>query len=483
MYRTSDEVKVYDSRMPAGIFALVFLAVIALLAYTGMPDWQYAFSLLIFPALLYWRLRLDAEEGTFFVCGVIPVSRIVWYEVVEWSVAEPGFVYFTMRNEKRRQWELSVFPAAARKEIERFLRKRIAFSPTVPAPSSPDAWLGEIVRRRNRSDRIAMVLWALFLGVAGTFLLADALAWDARVRNWTQVPGIILRNDRVRVSSGRSARTVSKIEYEYRFEGKRYTGSRILYDSDYFPERIKPGSPRKILVNPADPGKSAAMKWYRGHWGLLRYGWPVFCFVVLAVNLGICGFGIRRRNRFVIPEKLRAYAAAVPAFEAEPAAYPLWGVGIRLTRPPELVDGRFLRIRGSGTPMIVAALVMVVGPFALALFLREALGLWAGIAGLACMFLIRPETLTLDLRERRLIRRGGKRVISLAECRGLLVFPNRASILVYALLRDGTRVPICHAPEAFLPLLFDLLPDLAEQLGRVPVCFLADPFSKGSGGK
>ena len=476
MYRSSDdEVKVYDSRVPAGIFALVFLAVIALLAYTGMPDWQYAFSLLIFPALLYWRLRLDAEEGTFFFCGVIPVSRIVWYEVVEWSVGEPGFVFFTMRNEKRRQWELSVFPAAARKEIEDGLRKRIPFAATVPAPSSPDAWLGEIVRRRNRSDRIAMVLWTLFLGVAGTLLLADALAWDARVRKWTQVPGVILRNDRVRVSSGRSSRVVSRIEYEYRFEGKRYTGSRILYDSDYFPERIKPGSPRKILVNPADPGKSAAMKWYRGHWGLLRYGWPAVCLVGLPIVLGISLFVIRRRNRFVIPEKLRAYAAAVPAPAEKPAAYPLRGCGARLTRPPELADGRFLRIRGNWTPMIVAALVMVVGPFAFALFLREALGLWAGIAGLACMFLFRPETLTLDLRERRLIRRGGKRETSLADCRGLLVFPNRASILLYALLRDGTRIPICHAQEAFLPLLLELLPDLAEQLGRVPVVFLRSP--------
>ena len=295
MYRSSDEVKVYDNRGPAGAFALVFLSLIALLAYTGVSGWQYAFFLLIFPALLYWRLRLDAEEGTFFVCGVIPVSRIVWYEVVEWSVVEPGFVYFTMRNEKRRKWELSGFSAAARKEIERFLRKRIAFAATVPAPSSPDAWLGEIVRRRNRFDRIAIVIWTLFLGVAGTILLADALAWDARVRSWTQVPGVLLRNDRVRVSSGRSSRIVSKIEYEYRFKGKRYTGSRILYDANYFPTGRRPGTPWPILVDPADPGKSAAMVRYRGHWGLVvRYGWPAVCLVGLPIILGISLFADRK---------------------------------------------------------------------------------------------------------------------------------------------------------------------------------------------
>ena len=74
------EVKVYDSRMPAGLFALLFLAMTALPACAGIRGWQYALFSLIIPLLLYWRLRLDAEEGTLFICGVIPVSRIVWQE-------------------------------------------------------------------------------------------------------------------------------------------------------------------------------------------------------------------------------------------------------------------------------------------------------------------------------------------------------------------------------------------------------------------
>ena len=470
------EVKVYSSRVPAGLFALFLLALTVLSAKAGIPGWQYTLFTLILPLLLYWRLRLDAEEGTFFICGVIPVSRIAWYEVAEWTVAEPGFVYFSMRNGRRRKWELTGFFSAARKEIEDCLRERIASAEKrSPASLSPDAWLRETVRRRNRSDRIAMVLWAILLGIVGTFLLADALVWDARIRRWTQVPGVILRNDRVRVSSGRSSRTVSKIEYEYRFKGKRYTGSRILYDSDYFPEWIKPGSPRKILVDPADPGKSAAMKWYRGHWGLLfRYGWPVFCFIVLAVSLGICGFGIRRRNRFAIPEKLRAYAAAVPAFETEPSAYPLRGGGVRLTRPPELVDGRFLRIRERRAGWRIAVTVLVGGGLAIWLRLRGDATLLAVIVLFLILPLFRPRTLLIDLREQRLIRPGvfwRTEELPLADCRGLLISPDIGSFHLGVLLRDGTRIAVCRTPEAYLPLLLDLLPDLAERLGRVPVGF------------
>ena len=133
---------------------------------------------------------------------------------------------------------------------------------------------GETLRRRRRNDRIAMAVWILLLGGFGAWQLADALIWDSRVRNWRQVPGVILKTDRVKVRSGRSTKTVSRIEYEYRFEGRRYTGSRILYGGDFFPPAIKPGAPRKILVDPAAPAGSAAMLYYRGHWGLLRYGGP-----------------------------------------------------------------------------------------------------------------------------------------------------------------------------------------------------------------
>ena len=99
----------------------------------------------------------------------------------------------------------------------------------------------------------------------------EALRWDSRVRNWTQVPGVILKNEQVETSYQKSKSTISKIEYEYHFKEQRYTGNRILYDRDYYPTSARPGTKCRILVIPANPADSAAMIWYRSHWSLIRY--------------------------------------------------------------------------------------------------------------------------------------------------------------------------------------------------------------------
>ena len=467
MDRPARETKIYDTRLAAGLFAALLLVLIALMALGDLPGWPNWFWAELPALLLYWRLRLDGESGVLRVCGV-PVSRVVWREVMRFEVVLGSTVRFVMVSGRRREWVLSGFTGGARREIIAFLEEKIR-PVGQEAPVSPDDWLRATVRKSRKIDRIAMVLCLLLLGGAGAALLADPLIWDIRLRRWAQVPGVIERND---LCKDRSGKTVSKIAYSYRFRGRQYTGDRILYDNNYFPDWIKPGTPRKILVDPADPARSAAMLWYRGHWGLLRYAGPAACFAGLAAVMGVFAFLIRRRDRLFIPEKLRVYAAAHPA--SPPPEHRTAGrAGV--PGPPEWVDGRFLRFRQPRFSAVVIFL-LAAGCLAAALWLRNGLLLfWALLHG-TVFFLGFPESLLLDLQELRLTEKrllGRKREISLAGVRMLcLSVKNNGPANLSAVDGDGAYVLLCRVPQKDLQSLLDLLPDIAEGMGQLPISFV-----------
>ena len=474
MDRLSGEVQVYDTRLAAGFFSLFLLLPTFAAWRSGTSAWPWLLAAQIFPLLLYWRLRLDAEGGVIRILWVIPVSRIVWREVAQYEVRWQRYLDFRLTSGLRRSWDIGGFRLKDRQAILEFLQKHCP--PVEPTPPSPEAWLRETLRRRRRNDRIAMAVWILLLGGLGAWQLADALIWDARVRNWRQVPGVILKNDREKVRSGRSTKTVSRIEYEYRFEGRRYTGSRILYGGDFFPPAIKPGAPRKILVDPAAPARSAAMLYYRGHWGLLRYGGPAANFAGLAVVLAVFAVGIRRRDRFRIPEKLRAYAAAHPAAVPAPPFRLVWR---SIDRPPEPVDGGILRARDSWLGWAVLTALLVGGALAAAVFCRNPLLYLLAVTFLAVFWLARPGSLTLDPRRRRLTAGGflrRERETSLADVQMLSLSLTGSRYRLDAFRRDGTCIRLFRVPEKSLPQLLDLLPELAEQLGGIPVGFSPRPY-------
>ena len=344
------------------------------------------------------------------------------------------------------------------------------YDPRRPLP--PEEWLRETLRRYRRADRIAAVMASILLVGIGTALLADALIWDARVRSWRQVPGVMLKNDRVKVRSGSSTITVSQIEYEYRFAGRRYTGRRILYGGNHFPASVKPGTPRKILVNPIAPAESAAMIRYRGHWGLLRYAGPTACFATLAIALAVIAAADRRRQRLAVPAKLRDYAAAHSAAAPSPPFRIEWR---SIGRPPEAVGEGIFRARDRWLPWAVFATMLVGGTLATAAFCRDPLLYFLTIVFLAVFWAARPGSLTLEPRRRRMFTGGllrREREFSLADVQMLVLSPaGKAQYRLDTFRRDGAGFRLFRVPERSLPQLLEVLPEIAEELGSLPIGF------------
>jgi hypothetical protein len=81
------------------------------------------------------------------------------------------------------------------------------------------------------------------------------------------------------------------VEYKYTCKGKLYYGTKIVYDSDSFPD-LKPGTKRQVIVDPENPRECAIMFWYRGYWGLIRW---VKCAFLYLVSLGFAILFFRRR--------------------------------------------------------------------------------------------------------------------------------------------------------------------------------------------
>ena len=48
---------------------------------------------------------------------------------------------------------------------------------------------------------------------------------------------------------------------------------------------------------------------------------------------------------------------------------------------------------------------------------------------------------------------------------------NGYQIGIFAVKRDGTQIPVCKASPRHLALLLELLPELAEKMGHLPITY------------
>ena len=328
---------------------------------------------------------------------------------------------------------------------------------------------------------LALVIWGV----------CRQLAWDERVRSWDKADGIILKNATKRVRSGKSSKTVADVAYEYTYKGTRYTGTRIVYDSETFPG-LKAGAHRQVIVNPDDPRDCAIMFWYRGYGWLLRYtDCMCFGFVFLIVS-GIF-ISLLGQKVPVIPDSLKKYLKTFSqeqfdaALKREKPGFTLT-FDIEANRPVEYrEDSRYgiIRERKSKFSCFVFALVLLAG-IALAVAVPV---VWFGvaIAGAVIFFLFFPWMTVFDFQEKKMYRcrrfRPEKfdsmRSVPFSEIDHLSVSVsvqskrNRSGrrIGLFAVKQDGTQVPICGAVYRNLGVLLELLPDLAEKMGHLPILF------------
>ena len=515
------ECKTFFSRwLPPTIFSGVFFA----LGVVGFADLNsrgdptalhlllsFAAIVFIFWQIFFWRVRFERDSAVIWYCTVFP-SRIDYAEVsgmrrLFCDAKHPGVpshVEFFLKNGKRKQWNLDFFVPAVREEIVQELKERIQFPEPADSPDGGDsdgeldtgeelqevtAWT-EKACRPHRAEMILVCAVGgimLVLGIGGVF---RQLAWDDRVRAWDKVDGIILRNTTKRVRSGKHTRNVADVAYEYTYKGTRCTGTRIVYDSDTFP-KLKPGAHQQVIVNPEDPRDSAIMFWYSGYWWLMRYTDCMFFGLIFLIMSGIFTSLVTRKVP-AIPESLKKYLKTFSqeqydaALKRERPGVP--SIGVEMNHPMEYrEDSRYgiLRERKTLFSKIVFALVFLAG-VALAIAVPP---VWFVVAviGTVFFFLFFPGMTVFDFEEKRILRCrlfrpekfSSMRSVSFAEIDHLSVSDSTLNrkkhggrfIGLVAVKRDGTKIPICGTSCRNLGVLLELLPELAEKMGHLPILF------------
>ena len=467
-----------------------------------------AISLLL-SLVFSWRVRFEPNFAVIWYCVIFP-SRIDYAEVsgmrrLYGDAKRPGVptvIEFQLRDGEEKRWNLNLFSAAVIEEIVRELESRIRVSGPPDAPGSDG---GEMTTEEELQE---VTVWTentcrphraelITLGVTGGLMLVlviwnvcSQLVWDQRVRTWDKADGILLKNTTKRVRSGKSTRTVADVAYEYTYKGMRYTGTRIVYNSDTFP-KLKPGTHRQVIVNPEDPRDCAIMFWYRGNAWLIRYTNSMFFGLIFLIVSGI-SVSLLGRKIPAVPESLKQYLGTFSpeqlqaALKREHPGTPV--IGVEVNRPMEYrEDLRYgiIRERKSKFSCFVFAAVLLA-EVALAIAF-PVLWIGAAITGAVIILLFFPGMTVFDFQERKICRcrlfRPEKfdsmRSVSFSEIDHLSVSDSTLSrsrrsgrfIGVTAVKHDGTKVPICGASCRNLGLLLELLPDLAEKMGHLPILF------------
>ena len=472
---------------------------------------SFAAIAFIFWLIFFWRVRFERDFAVIWYCSFFP-SRIDYAEVSGMrchcdNVKHPGVpssVEFRLKNGKVKRWSLNLFSESVCGEIVQELESRIQLSDP-PDPTEGDdggeldtgeelqevtVWT-EKACRPHRAEMILLCTVGALMLVLGIFGLCRQLAWNERVRSWDKVDGIILKNTTRRVRSGKHTRNVTDVAYEYTYKGNRYTGTRIVYDSESFP-RMKIGSHRQVIVNPEDPRDCAIMVWYSGYRWLIRYTDCMFFGLIFLIMSGIF-LSLLMRKIPAVPESLKKYLGTFSqeqydaALKREKPGFTLT-FDIEANRPVEYrEDSRYgiIRERKSKFSCFVFAAVLIAG---IALAFAVPL-VWLGVAitGTVIFFLFFPWMTVFDFEEKKIFRCrrfqpekfASLKFVSFSEIDHLSVSDSTLNrkkhggrfIGLVAVKRDGTKIPICGTSCRNLGLLLELLPELAEKMGHLPILF------------
>ena len=518
-----DGCKTYFSSLGAGIFLFGLFAAGSIFGITvdsmrpGFPGFGAYFAsgnglVALSPVVLgtviglasLRRVRFEWEHAALYYFTFFPV-RIEYADVVsvEYPCRDPDgsnvpdAAVFQMRSGESRKWKFSRFSAEVRQEIVRELESRIR---TVRSPAPADKVSGiqkwaDNVLQPSRTTLILSGLAAVILLVLFSIGLYLQLRWEKYIRTWDKADGIILKNETRRVRSGKSTRLVSDVEYQYTYQGKRYFGTRIAYDSEHFPG-LAVGTHRQVIVNPADPQDSAIMVWYRGYDGFIdRF---LICTLVFLGALAALAVFLHTLawKRTIVPEELEAYLETVSPERLRAAAKMKCSgreiSSIEMRRPMEYrMEQHYAVIRNRdwtvwvwvmGIPLLLSVIASVYDPFVWIVVV---------ILGIITYYICRPRMTVFDFYEKKSFSCGRFDPEKFAKAKSLPfseVDHLRCSYVVStqgsgskkseskfftlsAVERDGTVVPLCRVSPRNLRLLLDILPELAEKMGHVPVIY------------
>ncbi|MBO5821774.1 MAG: DUF3592 domain-containing protein [Lentisphaeria bacterium] len=443
--------------------------------------------------LLFSRIRIESDHAKIYSCTFFP-SKINYSEVINLSerCSNPKFptvptsLIFQLRSGKYKIWGLNLFAADKIMTVKAELERRINTADRSPAIPDIRLWANNALRPPT-ADKVTCGIGAIFVFGLAIYFMCAQLVWDRRIETWDKVDGIILKNDVKTVSRGKGTREIADVEYQYVYQGRTYRNTRIVYDDNTYPA-VKVGTKRQVIVNPDAPQDSAVMFKYVGHWGLLiRYGHSALLFFCSAVLFGIF-IKMMIVRKIEVPSQLISYIAAIPLERFLAAAKMEKPANIyapEMNKPMEYLPGRRYGIIKEGAFAVTGIIwiFMLLPAVAGAIFNP---GLWIIVVMLGAVCFLRSvsNVTVFDFYERKFFR-GRKfdpqkteklKFISFSEidhlsCRPAYFRQGRVHLALLAVKHDGSAVSLCQVSAKHLNTLLELLPELAEKMGKLPIIY------------
>ena len=448
---------------------------------------------IVFGFFFFWRVRFEEHYAVIYYCAFFPVridyaeiNRLAYFYQKYKKQKVPATIYFYLRSGKVKSWNINLFSPQTAQAIQSELEKRSRPQETRREIPDIQLWANNILHSGNA----VKIIWAFFtvltLGL-GVWEMTEQLTWDKHIKTWDKVDGILLKNTTKRFSKGKRTEEIADVEYKYRYKGKQYYGTKIVYDSDSFPA-LKVGSKRQVIVNPEKPQECAIMFWYRGKWGLLRWGKCVF-FCLVSLGFAIAFSRTFFPKKIIIPETLKNYIKSFPAerfyaaLDTEHPAAAFNNVGLQ-QKMEYLQNFRYGVIRQN-----VSRFTYVIWSVLLLLAVTTAFFVpvcWIAviIIGGVVYSLYFPRITVFDFQEKKFFcckcfrpeKAEKMKALSFEKVDHLCcnILSNRNTdpfIGVFAVTHDGYKLPLFSVTKKRLDLLFELLPELAEKMGHLPITY------------
>ena len=457
----------------------------------------FGFAILSGLGVLLWlfffqRVRFEETYATIYYCTFFPVridyaeiNRLKYFYQKYKKQEIPAVIYFHLHSGKVKSWNINLFSPQTALNIKNELEKRI--DPAEKQKKTPDfeLWINNTLR----SSHAEKIVWAFFavltLGL-GVWEMTEQLAWDKRIKTWDKVDGIILKNTTKRISEGKRTREVADVEYRYTCKGKQYHGTKIVYDSDTFPN-LKVGSKRQVIVNPENPQECAIMFWYRGQWRLIRWLECAFCYLLsLVFSTAFCR--TLSPKKITVSGTLKNYINSIPPecfytaldMERSAVAFNTCELRQKMEFQHNFRYG-FIRQNVSMFTYIIWSVLLLLSVIT-SVFIPLC-WLTAAIIGFVVYSLYTPRMTVFDFQGKKIFfcrnftpeKSEKLKALSFAKvdhlCCNSLYHHNRQYIGVFAVTHDGYKLPLFKVTRKRLDLLCELLPELAEKMGHLPITY------------
>ena len=447
---------------------------------------------IVFWLFFFWQVRFEETYATIYYCTFFPVridyaeaNRLAYFYKKYKKQEVPAAIHFYLRSGKAKSWNINLFSPQTALNIKNELEKRVAFPEKKRTIPDVELWANNVLRSSD-AVKIIRVAAALITFSLGVWEMTGQLMWDKRIKTWDKVDGIILKNTTKRISDGKRTKVVADVEYKYTFKGKLYYGTKIVYDSDSFPD-LNPGTKRQVIVDPENPQECAIMFWYRGYWGLIRWVKCVFLYLV-SLGFAILFFRTVFQKKVNIPQTLKNYINTIPAerfYAARDIEQPAVALNnIELRQKMEYQNFRYGVIRQDvskftyivwGVLMFLAVATSVFSPVCWITVI---------IIGFVVYSLYAPRMTVFDFQEKKFFcckhfspeKAEKMKALSFDKvdhlCCNTLFRGNKGQFIgVFAVTHDGYKLPLFKVTRKRLDLLFELLPELAEKMGHLPITY------------